>query len=483
MGHWGTLFFLLIVVLLSDLNAGLLITHAIRPQNHLQLNAAVAPLTVPITTKHEGTVLSSSLLIAGTTIGGGFLALPRATAPIGFFPAALGLLLSWFYLLSSAFSLVDATLLTKRRVSEMNDKTPIESQQTVSVFRIARIAFGTSAAKAIGITFSILMVSTLVAQLSKSGTLLAEILPAVSPAGALDARGAYTLVFALLMAAVTFSGGVAMAEKANGLLTAVMLTSFGAVTLSAAPVFQATRLLRANWPSLLPSLSSSWSIPVLLQLLVYSETVPFVVERLNGDRSKVRTAIALGSFIPLIMCLVWTAAALGAVPFSASAFDPVQTLLSTNLAPLAGSNALRSSILFLAGSAIATTVIGSLLTMVQFLQDACNLNSLPDGWRRSVGKVGIKTLALAPCALTAACGSPGLYYYMTAFAGMFPVTVLWGLFPPLAFLRLQRMASAGGESDGLKSNTLLDRALATVNVVISCFMLLTNLLTVIIGVK
>jgi tyrosine-specific transport protein len=197
---------------------------------------------------------------------------------------------------------------------------------------------------------------------------------------------------------------------------------------------------------------------VLLQLLVYSETVPFVVKRLGGDRKKIRASIAVGSFLPLLMCIMWTAAAVCAAPYSPAAFDPVQALLGASQ-----SKSLRLCILTLAASAITTTAIGSLLTTSQFFQDALTL-------RRGRAALA-RTLAIVPCTLIAALGSRSLYYYATAFAGMFPVLLLWGLFPPLAFLRLRRGQKTS--SDGVGGG--VEVALARVNVIVSLAVLSVNL--------
>ena len=395
-------------------------------------------------------MLSSSLLIAGTTIGGGFLALPRATAPAGFLPSVVGLVASWLFLLSSSLSLVDATILTTN-AKRGNDVEP------VSVFRIGSAFGGPVAASLVGGSFCVLMVSTLVAQMSKAGSLLSDSLaPAVRFAPSLC-----TLAFSALSYLATFGpGGVAMAERINSFLTTVMLASFVGVAASAAAIADPSRLARANWAALIPfgsGRAAAWSIPVLLQLLVYSETVPFVVRRLGGDRKKIRTAIAAGSFLPLLMCVVWTAAAICAAPYSPAAFDPVQTLLGASQS----TSLLRLFILALAASAITTTAIGSLLTMEQFFQDALALRG---------GRVALaRALAIVPCTLVAAIGSRSLYYYATAFAGMFPVLLLWGLFPPLAFLRLR----AGQKSSGGGVEVVLAR----VNVVISISVLSVNLLS------
>ena len=48
-------------------------------------------------------------LIAGTAIGGGFLALPAVTAPMGFAPSVLCLVLVWGFLALNGLALIEAT--------------------------------------------------------------------------------------------------------------------------------------------------------------------------------------------------------------------------------------------------------------------------------------------------------------------------------------------------------------------------------------
>ena len=64
--------------------------------------------------RSETSVASQAALIAGTTVGGGFLALPAATAPCGAGPAALGLLGTWLFLLGCALSLSNAIFAMRR---------------------------------------------------------------------------------------------------------------------------------------------------------------------------------------------------------------------------------------------------------------------------------------------------------------------------------------------------------------------------------
>ena len=52
-------------------------------------------------------------LIAGTAIGAGMLALPCATYSLGFIPAALLLVLTWFFMTQTAFYFLEVNLNSK----------------------------------------------------------------------------------------------------------------------------------------------------------------------------------------------------------------------------------------------------------------------------------------------------------------------------------------------------------------------------------
>ena len=118
------------------------------------------------------TVLSQAALIAGTTIGGGFLALPTATAPCGAAPAALGLICVWLFLLGGALSLSNAIFIMKRRNNIDESMSGIEEEQDISLFSLIRECFGSTAGFLGGLLFLLLIKVTLIAQLSKIGVLL-----------------------------------------------------------------------------------------------------------------------------------------------------------------------------------------------------------------------------------------------------------------------------------------------------------------------
>src|SRR5688572_9900927 len=58
----------------------------------------------------KGSVLSATLLVGGTCIGGGMLALPIATGEVGFFPSLLMMLVGWAFMTTTALFLAEVNL-------------------------------------------------------------------------------------------------------------------------------------------------------------------------------------------------------------------------------------------------------------------------------------------------------------------------------------------------------------------------------------
>jgi tyrosine-specific transport protein len=425
--------------------------------------------TTTTTASRRATVASQAALVAGTTIGGGFLALPAATAPCGAAPAALGLFGVWLFLLGSALSLSNAIF----AMGGGGGKTIGTSRggegegggrgEGISLSSLIRECFGGTAGRLGGLLFLMLTTTTLVAQLSKAGTMLDMAFPTID-------RRVSTCLFSSSVSFLCLSCRGRGIERVNDALTFAMVCSFASlVALAGAGGWTPKGLRRADFRSLLPSLSSSgrpWAIPIFIQLLIYNEMVPLVASRLN-DEGEVRRAILFGSSIPLLMCLIWSGVSLGLVPYESSlttmmtsggaVYDPLGRLGDVVSSSGGGSigRVFLASVNVLAGTAICTTVIGSILASAQYYEGA--IPKFPARLIRGSNDVGeaksdggddddrtnfvrrviIHTLAIAPSSLIALRGSGDLYYRATSFAGEFPCTLLYGLIPPLCNLRLR----------------------------------------------
>lgn len=418
--------------------------------------------STPITKNkvNKTTVASQAALIAGTTIGGGFLALPAATAPCGFFPSALGLVGVWTYLLGCSLSFANAIFLMKKNrtiVTPSDDKSDIDDD-IISIFSLVRKCFGNTAGVLTGLLFLLLIKATLVAQLSKVGVLLEEI--GILNLG-LD-RGLCTILFSFIVAAICLVGKQRSIERINDVLTSTMLLSFASVVaLASRSGWSLDGLNHVNYKPLFPSVGGGevWVVPIFIQLLLYNEVVPLISDRL-GDEEKVRRAILFGSSIPLLMCLIWSCIALGIVPYDPllecrsdkAIYDPLSRL-GERVLTKGGSigNLFLTSVNIMAGSAICTTVFGSILATIQYLDDViANSFGTRRGRNNRLSKIAF---ALIPSVCIAVLGSKELYYHATAFAGEFPCTLLFGLIPPLCNLRLRWTQKEQGETIRLKHVT------------------------------
>jgi tyrosine-specific transport protein len=109
-------------------------------------------------------VVDGVSIIAGTAIGGGFLALPSVTAPMGVGPAVVLMLLVWAFLAITGIAYAEAASMSLEGGSEnLGDATG-----AVSVASITERTFGERAAYACSLAFAAQMLAVVTAQVSSS---------------------------------------------------------------------------------------------------------------------------------------------------------------------------------------------------------------------------------------------------------------------------------------------------------------------------
>ena len=113
-----------------------------------------------------GSVLASAVLVAGTTIGAGALALPSETAASGFAASSVAILGGWGYCIASGLLLAEACAATLRAGPKDGG---------VSVLSVTRDAFGDAGALAAGGLYTFLSYSLLVAYIAKGGATLSDL--------------------------------------------------------------------------------------------------------------------------------------------------------------------------------------------------------------------------------------------------------------------------------------------------------------------
>lgn len=383
-------------------------------------------------------------LVAGTAIGGGFLALPATTAPAGCVPSALVLVASSAVLLAEAFIVADLVI-------EMSQR----EGRPVSLSTCARNTLGQAGGVVVEVLFTLLMCSTLLAQFAKGGSLVSDWI-------GLPYQTCCALV-ALTLSCFSLGAPRGVVNRTNSRLAIGFVLSLVAMFVSGAPLADWTALSRANWSA------AYASAPTLLQLLVYNEIIPTVCNMLNFDRGRVRRALCCGAAILFVILSSWSALGIG---LAATLADRVIAGVAPNVGadPLAALLATRtpvgSAASALAVCAVSTTVIATNLALQTLFIDIADrsgrlagqgsdklsspssdihskiASALPKvaGW--SLFRVCALPLAIVTT-LTFASVSPNAFFLAIDFAGAYPLALLWGVSPPL-------MALAAAKKSGVR---------------------------------
>src|SRR5947199_691369 len=110
-------------------------------------------------TSKKGSVLGSILLIGGSCIGAGMLGLPIPSAMAGFWPSAITLVLSCFYMIVTGLLLLE---------------TVIAFEGNVNLITMAKMTLGNQAKAVVFLLFGFLFYSILVAYSAGSNALFTD---------------------------------------------------------------------------------------------------------------------------------------------------------------------------------------------------------------------------------------------------------------------------------------------------------------------
>ncbi|KMT14665.1 hypothetical protein BVRB_4g074330 [Beta vulgaris subsp. vulgaris] len=344
------------------------------------------------TLKHEPGSLSSSIfLVAGTTIGAGILAIPAVTQESGFLASAVACIGCWVFM-----------VVTGLLIAEVNVNTMCElGSGGVSLVSMAKRTIGSVGVQVACWSYIFIHYALLVAYIARSSDTLTNYLGIPQ----WESGTLFTLVFG----ALCYFGSQRFIGAVNGLLVFGIVASFTVLVVVASGNLHLDALLKANFEAV-PS-----SIPIIALAFVYHNVVPVLCTNLEGDLPKVRTAVVIGTAIPLLLFLVWNGVILGTLDSDVGKIlDPLQQLKSSNgvVGPI-----VETFSLF----AISTSYIGFVLGLADFLAD---LLKLPG----SRSKLLPYLITLFP-PLVLALLDPEIFFKALDFAGTYGVLVLFGILP------------------------------------------------------
>jgi tyrosine-specific transport protein len=359
-----------------------------------------------------GSVLGATALIAGTTVGAGILALPAATAPVGFLPSTAAMGIGWAYMTMSGLLIAELSI---NRLGQ-------SGKPGQGMLDLYEDSLGPNWSKVGSASYFFLHYAVVVAYIAQGGVNLDGLLKYFGLSDVAQLPGIGQALFASICASGLFVASKKQVEKVNNVFVLVLAAAFtGIICLGAQTAdFSSLTDLSNQHPELVVD-----AFPIIFLSLVFQNVVPTVVNQLEGDRSKITKAIISGTTFPTLMFVAWNAVVLGNVQGEDLAnIDPVALLQSAE-----GDNALLGT---LVGSFSFLAIITSLIGFTYALLDAwTDTFRIPqEGPEYEQWKPALFALIFLP-PLALSVTDPNIFYSALDYGGAFGVSTLFLVLPPL----------------------------------------------------
>ena len=348
---------------------------------------------------------TGSLLVAGTCIGGGMLALPVAGAPAGFIPGLFFMIIAWFIMTITGLCLVEIGFWMKKTDAH--------------IITMASTILGEWGKWLIWGLFLFISYASLTAYTAGCGHLLAK---ALSSATGTDISkttgcGIFILVFGPFLLGPRYILG-----RANDLLFFLMIIAYVIIVATGIDLVQTTNLLRQDWSY------SYLTIPLLITAFSYQTMVPSLHPFLDHDKKSLRVAVILGTIISLIVYTLWQFVVFGSIGLEGEsgllqAFS-IGEPATYCLAKLTHSNSITYAASFFALFALVTSFFGIGIGLFDFLGDGLNIK------RKGRGAIALGFLVLIP-SLIFAISFERIFIIALDISGGFGDTILNGIIPLL----------------------------------------------------
>lgn len=355
------------------------------------------------------------LLIIGTSVGAAVLALPIATAQLGFIGATLTYLFCWFFMTIGALCVLEANL-------GAGFGTNMVSMSELYLGKMGKwITWG---------TYLILFYALSASYLTGASSWVMHFFeyfknPISSNTAAIIATmSIMTIIFC----------GTYITDLINRILMLGLFVAFILLSLVTMQHVESD-LLFAIKPQF-----DLQPLPLIITAFGYAIIVPTLTHYLQGNHQQLYRVIIIGSIIPLFMYLLWELLILGTLPFSGDislntvgmSDNPV-TELPKQLKRKFNYPFITQGMSYFSVFALFTSILGVCLSLFDFLADGLKIK------RNLRGKIGLSAITFLPPLLFVYFFPQG-FTFALSFAGIF-VSLLLGILPALMVWRLSNHQS------------------------------------------
>lgn len=354
--------------------------------------------------KWHNKMLGGILLVSGTTIGAGMLALPVATGMSGFIPSILLFVLYWMFMTFTAFLMLEVNLW-------MGSDTNLIS--------MAQRTLGKWGAGFSWIVYLFLLYALTTAYIAGSGPIVVDVVKSLTGYELPEWAGAIPLL--VIFGFFVYKGTKAV-DRVNQILMLGLAIAFVALIIFLTPYVKVDLLKYRDWNYL-------WvGVSVVATSFGFHIIIPSLTTYMERDIKKLKQVIFIGSLIPLVVYCFWIFLTLGIIPLKGEHGVVQGYQQGANgahlLTAFLGHPAIAMIARFFSFFAIVTSFLGVSLSLSDFLADGLNIK------KTRSGRLLLYFLTFLPPLLFTLM-DPRAFLSALEYAGAFGVVILLGLLPAL----------------------------------------------------
>jgi tyrosine-specific transport protein len=366
--------------------------------------------------KYRGPFIGGVLLVMGSCIGAGMLAMPIVTGRCGLIPSIVMFLIAWGFMTCTGLFMVEVMG---------------SFQQRANIVSMANRSFGVLGKVVSSALYLFLFYALLVAYIcgieDAGSTYFRLVFPYCFPFWALSTI--VTGVFGLIV-----YGGTGRVDYWNRFFMVGKIVAYIAM------VMFGMFFIKAKLLSHMEPKYAVLSLPALVIAFGYHNMIPTLIAYMEGDVHRTKKIILIGSFLALIVYVIWQIVVLGIVPVWGS-YGIVETLSNGGLASDAIAGVLGKG--FVSFTALVLTIFALLSSFL--VQALALVHFLADFWIVSSKKPETSflcCLAFVP-PLIFSFIYPNYFIAALNFAGGFCAVILFGVFPALMVWKLRYVQRVG----------------------------------------
>lgn len=345
-----------------------------------------------------GKGVGGALIVGGTAIGAGMLALPVATALGGFLPAIFMYILCWFFSIATGLLFLEIC---------------VWMPHGANIVTMADHLLGRIGKWGAWLLYMFLYYTLIIAYIDLGGEFVQAIFGSWLP------ERVGIIIFTFVFASFVYAGARAV-DKMNLFLMVGLVASYFAFLAIGVRSVDVSQLQPKNWAI------SFLALPILFGSFGYQGTLPTLYEYLERNVKLMRFAIIVGTTIPFLIYSVWEFLILGIVPLKGmyglewafthgkSAVEPLRHLFPNSEIFLVGQ--------FFSFFALSTSFLGVTLGLTDFLADGLKIE------KTRIKKLWLCLGIFIP-AITIAIVNPNIFITALGYAGGVGCALLLGLYP------------------------------------------------------